>query len=129
MKLAQQTNQVSWQRTARAVLMLMLLQIFSPVAFSLTSEASSGGYFANICTTQGYQKLWIDAGEDNQPVNLSSTHCPYCLSAELNNLDVNVGTGFVLPVVNHTLSNFSSQQLFVALESGYQSLSIRAPPV
>ena len=129
MKLAQHKNQLSWQRTTRVVLMLMLLQIFSPVAFSLTPEASSGGYFANVCTTQGYQKLWIDTGEDNNPVNLASTHCPYCLSAELNNLDVNVSTGFVLPIANHALSNFSSQQLFVALESSHRSLSIRAPPV
>ena len=90
MRLTQLSSIQRLKRTTRFVLALMLLQLFSPVAFSLTGSAEKTGHFSVVCTTQGYQTVWIESNSTKQPLELfSSAHCPYCLlNEETDNADL-----------------------------------------
>lgn len=130
MRLKQLSSVQRLQRTTRFVLVLMLLQLLSPAAFSLTGSVEKTGHFSVVCTTQGYQTVWIDTTSSKQPLELLNTaHCPYCLlNEEANNADLHTSSAFatlaIQPVELYVWADANIQPSGI-----YANLfPIRAPP-
>ena len=118
------------KRTTRFVLALMLLQLFSPVAFSLTGSAEKSGHFSVVCTTQGYQTVWIETPSNNQPAELlSSAHCPYCLlNEETDNADLYVLSAAATLTVQDVEVSILADSNAQPSDSYLNLFPIRAPP-
>lgn len=59
---------------------MLLFQFLSPVAYALTTDSEPTGFFANLCTIQGNQVVWVEVNPDTQPAPVKAPiECPYCL--------------------------------------------------
>ncbi len=118
------TNNIT--RIARLVLWVMLLQTFSITAHAVLDEPGPDGYMASICTSQGYQTIWIDLEQDSGE-ELGVTECPHCLfnliTADVVFSSENQLAAAILPQVN--LTPFQTK---LKREWYQYTLPIRAPP-
>jgi hypothetical protein len=120
------TNTNSVIRVARITLWVMLLQIFTATGYAMAVEAEPNGYMTSICTTQGYQSVWIDLGSDNSE-KLTVTECPNCL------LNLITADDSVPTELHHTIPAVQQKtprlfQATITKEWSQSRLPIRAPP-
>lgn len=110
----------------QALSFTLLFQLIFPV-FANSVQSSQTGYFANVCTTQGYQQIWVSS-DNNHDEQYLAINCPECLLSHYEHEDKTFN------VVEYY--NGSNNTLFQVVSADTQSLSnfivsvfpIRAPP-
>ena len=110
----------------QALSFTLLFQLIFPV-FAHSIQSSQTGYFANVCTAQGYQQIWVSS-DDNHDEQYLAINCPECLLSHYKHED----KAFDI-AKRH---NGSSNTIFQVISADIQSVSnfitsvfpIRAPP-
>ena len=114
--------------TIRMMVLVMLFQLFSPVAFALISDSKETGRFATLCTLQGYKQVWMESAAEQKDVETTELSCPYCL-LNIGALDaINSNTKYPFDFSNDFSNDFLVVQNKAQSKVLLSSLSIRAPP-
>jgi len=117
-------------RTIRVMILVMLFQSFSPIAFALTSEPNKDGRFSMFCTMQGYKQVWIASSnnQEKESVELATLNCPYCLLNIGEFDDIILDKEYHIDLVNTFMGSLLTSQSEFHSKVLLKSLPIRAPP-
>ncbi len=130
MRPRQQLYQISM---ARLLLLVLLLQLFSPLLHAFTTEPEPDGFFTVLCTMQGYQIVWVEteATTESEPLK-APIECPYCLFNLTASGDDDTAISAEVTLIEPLDLLYRAS---VPVEQGHyynallKSLPIRAPPL
>ncbi|MBT3276604.1 hypothetical protein [uncultured Candidatus Thioglobus sp.] len=111
----------------RMTILVMLFQLLSPAASAFISDSKQNGHYSIICTTQGYQQVWI--AQDNKQERSDTSSCPVCLLT-LGALDViSSNTEQLVSLTSGGVTHILTIQDNTQLNNLSKSFAIRAPPL
>ena len=110
----------------QALSFTLLFQLIFPV-FANSIQSSQTGYFANVCTTQCYQQIWVSS-DNNHDEQYLTINCPECLLSHYEHEDKALNTIERYSESDNTLSQVVSAYIQQGSNFVVAVFPIRAPP-
>ena len=105
----------------------LIFQLIFPV-FAHSTQSAQTGYYATVCTTQGYQKIWLQGDNNKEQKHYSIVNCSECLLSHYEYEDKAFNTIERYSESDNTLSQVVSTYIQQGSNFVVAVFPIRAPP-